>query len=760
MSSETTGHRLSTRRPATLHTVIIAVQLLKRRGIPLEALLKGTGIVPADLEQPDTVISQAQEIIVFANALLASGDSGIGLAIGDAIPVTDSMRPKPPCIFRRSNSADRYRLRIPMHSKSPGNNASAKKPSWRAGCPATLSDDCSLVYTYDFDGTRLFQWDYLRVFMRSVALAGATTVTCLLLALPVALHIVGSPPRRKAILLLLVTVPFWTCVVVQMYGWITLLADNGLLNQWLDKLGVTRGPLGLLYTDGATLLGLVYTFVPIMILPVYAALEDLDWHIVEAALDLGATGRSARPWRSCCSAQCWPALSQGVSRRACALEWALAMNSRERLRLMPAGPVAWTVLLFLYLPLAALVWMSFNAGPSALAWQGWGIHGYIDAANDTTLRRAGIASLMQKLQAGSGGYDVAITGDYYVPILAQAGLLTKLDKSKLPNEANIKPEYRHPSFDPQRNYAMPYMIVITGYSYDSARVPGGHIDDSWKPFFDPPPAIRGQIADLDAEEELYMAASWYLGQDECSENPADAKRVLDVLQKQKPFVKTYSDDGPIDRIVSKQVIVQHNWNGASVRATEQLPSVKFVIPKEGARMLQENLVIPAKANNLAAAYRFVNWMMRPEIIAQVSNALRYNNEIAGSERFCPHPRAPDVGVFAAPVLASWRGAAFLFLREKLRFDAPRARIVRRFKVQHRIQSRSGHIDLIVTAREIGTVHRIALRADVAERDGTPQRVAERGRCQRADRHAVAQYRFAAPEHRVGMAVETERRQAP
>lgn len=70
------------------------------------------------------------------------------------------------------------------------------------------------------------------------------------------------------------------------------------------------------------------------------------------------------------------------------------MNSRERRNLMPAGPIAWAALLFLYMPLAALVWMSFNAGPSALAWQGWGIHGYLDAANDTTLRRAGIASLL------------------------------------------------------------------------------------------------------------------------------------------------------------------------------------------------------------------------------------------------------------------------------------------------------------------------------------------------------------------------------
>lgn len=243
------------------------------------------------------------------------------------------------------------------------------------------------------------------------------------------------------------------------------------------------------------------------------------------------------------------------------------------------------------------------------------------------------AALTEKLQAGAGGYDVAITGDYYVPILAHAGLLTKLDRSKLPNAANIKPEFSHPSFDPERSYAMPYMVVITGFSYDSARVTGGRLDDSWKPFFDPEPAVRGQIADLDAVEELYMAASWYLGQDECSEKPDDAKRVLAVLEKQKPFVKIYSNDGPIDRIVSKQVIVQHNWNGSSERASQQLSSVKFVIPREGARMLLDNLVIPSKAKNLSAAYQFVNWMMKPEIIAEVSNALRYNNAIKGSEKY-------------------------------------------------------------------------------------------------------------------------------
>lgn len=147
-----------------------------------------------------------------------------------------------------------------------------------------------LLFERDFDGVLVFQSDFARILVRSIVLAGGTTVLCMLFAFPVALHIAGSPPRRKAMYLLLITVPFWTCVVVQMYGWITLLADNGLLNQWLNRIHVVNGPLGVLYTYGATLLGLVYTFLPFMVLPIYASLDDMDWRVVEAALDLGATG--------------------------------------------------------------------------------------------------------------------------------------------------------------------------------------------------------------------------------------------------------------------------------------------------------------------------------------------------------------------------------------------------------------------------------------------------------------------------------------
>ncbi|WP_089339880.1 ABC transporter permease [Burkholderia singularis] len=147
----------------------------------------------------------------------------------------------------------------------------------------------SLVFDRDFDGTIVLQADFLRVLVRSIALAAAATLICLVLALPSALYIVSRPARQKNLLLLAVTIPFWICIVVQMYGWLIVLADNGIANRLLNRIGVLHGPLGMIYTDAATLLGLVYAFLPFMVLPIYAALDDMDWRLIEAAYDLGAT---------------------------------------------------------------------------------------------------------------------------------------------------------------------------------------------------------------------------------------------------------------------------------------------------------------------------------------------------------------------------------------------------------------------------------------------------------------------------------------
>ena len=142
---------------------------------------------------------------------------------------------------------------------------------------------------------RLFDPLYFVILWRSVAMALASTAFCLVLAFPAALFI-SRAGRRKNLYLQLVMLPFWTSFLVRTYAWVFLLRDTGLFNTALQALGIIHGPLPLLYNDGAVLLGLVYGYLPFMVLPIYATLERLDPALVEAAADLGARPFAA-VWR-------------------------------------------------------------------------------------------------------------------------------------------------------------------------------------------------------------------------------------------------------------------------------------------------------------------------------------------------------------------------------------------------------------------------------------------------------------------------------
>lgn len=130
---------------------------------------------------------------------------------------------------------------------------------------------------------------YLKVFARSIGLAVATTALCLLLGFPLAYYIARLPANRQGFWLLLVMVPFWTNFLVRTYAWIFILRAEGLMNTVLMGLGVIDHPLEVLYSDSAILIGLVYGYLPFMVLPLYAAIERLAPSLVEAAWDLYAT---------------------------------------------------------------------------------------------------------------------------------------------------------------------------------------------------------------------------------------------------------------------------------------------------------------------------------------------------------------------------------------------------------------------------------------------------------------------------------------
>ncbi|HEX9703503.1 MAG TPA: ABC transporter permease subunit [Rhodospirillales bacterium] len=134
---------------------------------------------------------------------------------------------------------------------------------------------------------------YIKAYLNSLRIAATATLVCLLIGYPMAYAIVRAPESWRVALVMLIVLPFWTSFLIRVYAWIGLLKANGLINNALIALGLIETPLPLLYNEFAVHLGIVYSYLPFMVLPLFATLARMDWRLVEAASDLGC-----RPFRA------------------------------------------------------------------------------------------------------------------------------------------------------------------------------------------------------------------------------------------------------------------------------------------------------------------------------------------------------------------------------------------------------------------------------------------------------------------------------
>lgn len=153
----------------------------------------------------------------------------------------------------------------------------------------TIQPYVELFYSESLSGERSFDPTYLQIFFNSVLYSLITALVCLVLSIPIALWIATRPPKWRTLLVFLVTIPFWTSLLIRTYAFVIILNDNGPINGALTGLGILGEPIPMLYTPFATIVGLVYSFLPFMILPIYASAERFDFRLAEAAYDLGAT---------------------------------------------------------------------------------------------------------------------------------------------------------------------------------------------------------------------------------------------------------------------------------------------------------------------------------------------------------------------------------------------------------------------------------------------------------------------------------------
>ena len=257
-------------------------------------------------------------------------------------------------------------------------------------------------------------------------------------------------------------------------------------------------------------------------------------------------------------------------------------------------------------------------------------------------------TLEAKLLAGKSGYDVVVPTAYFLARQIQAGIFLKLDKTKLPNLANAWPEIadRLASYDPGNQYAVNYMWGTTGIGYNVKAVRqllGADAKiDSWDDVFDPARIAKFKdcgVHLLNSSDDVMPAALHYLDFDPNSSNPADLQKAADLLGKISPYVRKFHSSEYLNGLASGEICLVVGFSGdikqAQKRAAEAKGgiSVGYSIPKEGAQLWFDNLVIPRDAPDPNEAHALINYLLRPEVAAKNTNFISYANGNLASQQF-------------------------------------------------------------------------------------------------------------------------------
>ena len=264
-----------------------------------------------------------------------------------------------------------------------------------------------------------------------------------------------------------------------------------------------------------------------------------------------------------------------------------------------------------------------------------------------------------KLAAGSTGYDIVVPSASTYERQIKSGVYQKLDKTQLPNLKNMDPdiEARLAMHDPNNDYAVLHMWGTTGVGYNTKKIAEAMKDapvDSWKLVFDPAIARNFKkcgIAVLDSATEMYSMTLAYLGKDPNSQKPEDLDAATNAMMALRPNVRYADTQRMISDLANGEICLAVGYNGdllqARDRAVEEKTGaeIQYVIPKEGTIIWFDSYLIPKDAPHPKNAHAFINYMLRPEVIASVTNTVNYPNGNAAASQFVKKEVLDDPSVY-------------------------------------------------------------------------------------------------------------------
>jgi putrescine transport system substrate-binding protein len=245
-----------------------------------------------------------------------------------------------------------------------------------------------------------------------------------------------------------------------------------------------------------------------------------------------------------------------------------------------------------------------------------------------------------RLLAGSSGYDVVIASTEYFGREIKAGVYIPLDRAKLPNWKNLDPRILaiQTAHDHANAHSAPYLHAINGFAYNvdmiRARLPNAPVDSLDMIF---KPEIVAKFADcgvtfLDSAADTLMLALKYLGLDPNTTKPEDYKAAEKLLLQVRPYVRSFDSAEYLNGLANREICVAMSWSSdyalsrARARAVGVNVNLAFTVPREGANQNFTSLLIPAGAPHPEAAYQFINFILRPDVIAEITNEIYYGND--------------------------------------------------------------------------------------------------------------------------------------
>ena len=271
-------------------------------------------------------------------------------------------------------------------------------------------------------------------------------------------------------------------------------------------------------------------------------------------------------------------------------------------------------------------------------------------------------TLETKLLAGSSGYDIVVPTASYFERQIKAGVYQTLDKSKLPNLKNMDPQLmsKVALHDPGNEHGIIYTWGTNGIGYNEKMIKALMPDaplDSWRLVFDP--AVASKVAKcgisvLDSPAEMMRAVYSYLGKDPNSQKAEDLVQAEAVLLKIRPYIRNINSSEYIEALANGDLCIAVGYNGDVMQARDRAREankgidVKYFVPKEGSILWFDMLAMPKDAPNTASAYAFLNYIMTPQVIADVSNFKRYANGNIASQPLVEAAVKDDPGIYPPP----------------------------------------------------------------------------------------------------------------